>query len=94
MSDNIRLLLKFYNQSDNSILFKKINFFKESLTVSEFEEDVDEILANEKANFKIHQIMYIDKQFNEEVDLPKTSFIFEEFACIQNYLLCKLIAKL
>jgi hypothetical protein len=43
MSDNIRLLLKFYNQSDNSILFKKINFFEESLTVSEFEEDVDEI---------------------------------------------------
>ena len=75
--DNIRLLLRFHNQSDNSILFKKIEFFKESLSVNEFKEDIEEILAAEQAHFKIHQIMYIDKVFNEEIDLPKTNFVFE-----------------
>ena len=52
-------------RSDNSVLFKKIEFFKESLSVNEFKEDIEEILAAEQAHFKIHQIIYIDKVFNE-----------------------------
>ena len=77
MSDNIKLLLKFYNQCNNADLFTKINYFKESITVNEFKEDLEEILVNESVQFKINRIKFIDKEFQEEVDLPKSNFIFE-----------------
>ena len=77
MSDNIKLMLKFFNQSNKADLFTKIGYFKKSITVNEFRENVQDILATENAQLRINRITFIDKEFQEEVDLPKSNFIFE-----------------
>jgi hypothetical protein len=80
MRDQILVLLKFVHKEDNSDLHKYKLYLDEDTTIQNFKEEISEVLEINQPKFKIVRIMFIDKDFDEEMDLPlpPANFLFEE----------------
>ena len=79
VEDKIKILIVFQTRLNQitHVLYSTIEYFNESVTISQFKERLIEIMKENCSDFDILRIVYVNREFNCEVDLP-SMFLFED----------------
>ena len=90
MEDKILLLISYLKKNDQNGLFKLTQFFDETLQQKNFLDEITKYLVDNYPNFKVHRVMYFNKNFDEYVDL-RDSFVFSHLHKFK--IICEVITK-
>jgi hypothetical protein len=84
------LLISYFKKNDQNGLFNLTQFFVETVHLKNFLDEITKYLVDKYPNFKVHRVMYFNKNFDEYVDLHD-SFVFSHLQKFK--IICEVITK-